>query len=448
MKTLLVAAALIAGTNAAAQDFWEGTLTLPNGAQLPLQLELMTNAAGEPDANVVSALQGNRYMQVSEFEKANGEMRLRTAAPDAVFEGPIENGEWRATFTQGELSVPIAFSPIAEIAEMRALPENKGHAEQDVSIPSAAPEAMLGGSYVIPKTQTTAAVVILPGSGPSQRDGYHNGHRPLAELAFALADAGVASIRYDKRGIYKSTGVLDPSDLDAAKADALAALKWLEEKTGLPRKALGIVGHSEGGVIAAQASAEAEIGFAVSLMGPAMGIQEIFTLQDYTEAKAAGASESDATIFSEFTASLYQAAASADTGEQRMQALMQVLQSASEKQQALFGQYNGGSGTLGRAMLASDHYDELLAVDPGQAIASAKAPLLLAFGSKDVQVPAQENLEVVPANSNVRTVLLDQINHVLQQAETGAPAEYGEINHALAPKVSATIIEWIQKHIR
>ncbi|MCK7592121.1 alpha/beta hydrolase [Pseudomarimonas salicorniae] len=444
---LLWAAGAVAGNLPETRE-WRGDLSLPNGATLPIEVELFLNAAGEPDGNLISPAQDQRYARLVEVEFADDRLRVLGRAPDVEIAGPIDNGTWQATFSQGGFQAELSLAPTAQVTEVErpqsaaALRDWPGEARR---IP--AKGAVLAGTHVRPSEGTRAAALLLGGSGATERDGYFAGHRPLAVLAAQLAERGIASLRYDKRGVNRSSGEHDPTDIDTLTRDAEAALRFLRARhPGLP---LLVIGHSEGGLIAARLGAgAAPPDGVVSLMGPVLPLAELFALQDRTEARAAGASESEADALVSLSRQIYEAAAKHSDPASRMPAVMAVLESASDAQRQAFERFNGGTGTLGPGMLGGRHYHTLLAVAPKESWGALDVPGLLLFGELDSQVPAAANIEVLPKRDGLSIVTLPGINHVMQRSDSAATQRYAEIDHVVAAEVESALAQWIEQWLQ
>lgn len=424
---------------------WRGELSLPNGATLPIEVELFLNAAGEPDGNLVSPAQDQRYVRLVEVAFSANRLRVLSRAPDVEISGPIEADTWQASFSQGGFRTALSLAPTAQITEVErvqsraALRDWPGDARE---IPVEG--AVLAATHVLPKDGARAAALLLGGSGATERDGYFAGHRPLAVLAARLAERGVVSLRYDKRGVNRSSGEHDPTDIDTLSKDAGAALRWLREQH--PRLPLLVIGHSEGGLIAARLGAgAAPPDGVVSLMGPVLPLAELFALQDWTEARAAGASEAEADALVSLSRQIYAAAAAHPDPASRMPAVMALLDSASAAQRQAFERFNGGTGTLGAGMLGGRHYHSLLAVTPNLSWRALEVPGLLLFGEFDSQVPAAANVDALTKRENLRVISLAGINHMMQRSDSAATERYADIDHVIAPKVEEALTQWIEQ---
>ncbi len=422
--------------------YYRGELALPDGNRLPMELEFFLDAAGNPSGNMSSPAQGNRYVSVTSVALDDDTLAVTTAAPNARISGELSaDGAWLAHFEQGEFRAELQLRPSAGMTEVERAQSVAALAAwpgAEISIPAAG--ASLAGTHVSP-TQPKAAVLLLAGSGRAQRDGYHSGHRPLAVLGSALADAQIASLRYDKRGVYRSSGSLDVTDLDTIAADARAALGKLRELH--PQLPLLVVGHSEGGLVAAMLAADQSLAGVVSLMGPTLPLIDLFALQDGTEAVAAGATADEAAALQAFTGRIYALAAQHADPEQRMAALGELMSAASDVERELFQRYNGGTGTLGAGMLRAPSYHRLLAVDPLHSWKATTAPGLLVFGEKDVQVPAEPNALPIANAATLKVVVLPRVNHMLQPTDDGSPSRYGAIEVTVDEELIAAVSDWI-----
>ena len=449
MRTLMAVVFMLVSIGAGAAElpsaaYYRGELALPDGNRLPIELEFFRDASGVASANMASPAQGNRYISVTSVKLEGTMLAVTTVAPNARISGELDaDGRWNASFVQGEFQAELSMMPsqgMTELARAQSIDALKLWPGQEINI--AADGAALAGTFVSP-AQAKAAVLLLAGSGRAQRDGYHAGHRPLAVLAAELAEAKVASLRFDKRGVNRSSGQLDVTDLHTIVVDAGAALAKLRQLQ--PDVPVVLIGHSEGALVAAMlAAADPDVSGVVSLMGPSMPTLDLFTLQDGTEAMAEGASAEQAAVLSGFTRRVYEVAAKHSDPEQRMAALGAVMQAASDQERELFERYNGGSGTLGVTMLSAPHYDDLLSVQPMDAWNAVQAPALLLFGEHDVQVPAAPNVELVDGMPGLEVRVVKGINHMLQSTDDGAPSRYAQIEVSVAKPLLAEVVDWVR----
>jgi pimeloyl-ACP methyl ester carboxylesterase len=310
---------------------------------------------------------------------------------------------------------------------------------------------MLGATLSIPTAATNPNVVILvPGSGPATRDEEIEGHRIFAVLADNLARHGVAVLRYDKRGISRSTGDYG-SHTQAQLADDLAAVVDAVRASGQFGR-LGLIGHSEGSMIAASVTARrpAAVDFLVSMAGVGLPGLDMMLLQDRLTAKDNGASPEEITHLMTYVRRFYEIVIADPDKQTRIAALKTMQQGLPEADKALIAKYKMNVGTLSLGMAAQPFLRVLLMSNPQADWRRVRCQALILNGTLDHQVP-QESLDGIVAslreggNKHVEAAIIPSLNHLFQTAKTGKESEYGVIDETLSPVTLEKIIEFVSK---
>ncbi|MDQ2764617.1 MAG: alpha/beta fold hydrolase, partial [Pseudomonadota bacterium] len=274
----MIAIALLVAAACSPTGEWDGSLTVPTGIQLPLVLHLKDTGStiDSPDQNArgiaidVSAT-GNSLLVVMPSTKAQFD---GTLSPDcSTIAGPFRQGgmEMKASFKRRQNG---AAAPILDRPQTPQPPFP--YDAINVSVPSGA--ATLAGTLTLPKGEGPfPAVVMIAGSGPQNRDETVEGHRIFFVIADRLTRRGIAVLRYDKRGVGKSTGSFSTATQRDFTADATTALQWIRQQPRIDAARVGLLGHSEGAEIApAVADADRHVAFTVLLSAPAeTGIETI-----------------------------------------------------------------------------------------------------------------------------------------------------------------------------
>jgi uncharacterized protein len=338
-----------------------------------------------------------------------------------------------------------AADPVARRPQepLRPLPYH----EQEVRFRSADGVRIAGTLVLPPGDGPFPAVVLIAGTGPQDRDATTAGHRPFLVLADHLVRRGVAVLRYDERGIGASTGShSDASTADLAR-DAAAAVHWLHAHPRVDANHVGLIGHSEGGMIAPMVAAEADVGFVVLLAAPGIPMRQLAPMQAAAMARAEGANAR-------------QVAGSVRMSEQLGALFAQEL-SAAELQARARPVLEEGFASLPPAVRnreierALAHYASPWAQfamrhDPGPHLAALRVPVLALNGTLDSQVDATVNLKAIEAavrrggNTRVTVRPLPGLNHYFQTARSGALSEYSRISETFSPAALNTISTWIQ----
>jgi uncharacterized protein len=344
--------------------------------------------------------------------------------------------------TAADLALAVHKRPQEEAIHAGPVP----YVETEVRFPSSAGHNHLAGTLTVPKgSGPFPAVVLVSGTGHNTRDEDVWGHKVFMVLADALSRNGIAVLRYDKRGVGGSSGDFDLATTVDFTSDAEAAVTWLKTRPQIDPKQIGVLGHSEGGIIAPAVAAEDKtVAFVVMIAGPCIRGDKLFVLQSAMTAKAYGAPDDYIAKRRAFDEQLYTAIISAPSeSAARDRATALVTQGVADK----IVDANEAETLLHDDTTPWKRY--FLAYDPAPTLARVAVPVLALNGSLDVQVPAKENLaaarEALKNNSGAIVMELPGMNHLLQDAKTGAPTEYNDIEETMSPNALKIITDWVSK---
>jgi len=317
--------------------------------------------------------------------------------------------------------------------------------QRDVHFDNLAAHNELAGTLSLPDGKGPfPGVVLISGTGHNTRDEDVWSHKVFLVLADALTRGGLAVLRYDKRGVGGSSGNYDAATTADFTSDAEAAVTWLKTQTQIDARRIGVLGHSEGGIIApAVAAADKSVAFVIMIAGPSIRGDKLFILQSAMTAKAYGAPDDYIAKRKIFDQELYTAILSAPSESSALdRAKILVAHGVSEK----IVDANEAETLPNDDTTPWERY--FLAYDPAPTLARLTAPVLVLNGSLDVQVPARENLaaarEALKNNSDATIIELPGMNHLLQDAKTGAPNEYNDIEETISPAALKIITDWLR----
>lgn len=323
------------------------------------------------------------------------------------------------------------------------------YSEAEVAFDNTAADVRLAGALTVPNGDGPfPAVVLISGTGPNDRDEDVDGHKVLRVVGDALTRAGFAVLRYDKRGVGRSTGVYPVATTSEFASDAAGAYRFLKSHPRVDGARVGLLGHSEGGVIAPMIAAkDPSVAFVILMGAPGVRGDRLLVSQAAATSKLYGVPNDYIVRRMAFDEALYAAIISASSDEEakvRAAALAEtgVAQKIVDAAEARTLP-DGKAGRWARQFLAHD---------PTLNLAKLKMPVLALGGSLDAQVPADENLGAIGAalktNARARVLKLDGLNHLLQTARTGAPSEYAEIEETVAPSALKIIADWAREQVR
>ena len=329
---------------------------------------------------------------------------------------------------------------------------------QEVVFDTPNPEVSPVGTLSYPKSGGTfPGVVLVAGTGPHDRDAGVSLHKTLAVLADHLTRQGFAVLRYDKRGVGLTGGELHPgSTTDDYAADALAAVQFLKIQANIHPGQVGIVGHSEGGIIASMVAAEAptDVRFIVMLGGTGLPGVEIKSLQNAAARRAEGMQESLVLLNQTQEGELYQIAASKLSRPEALAAMRAATHAlpAATKATLEIGPKGIPDEAFERYFL-TPWTRRFLALDPRDYLKKVTCPVLALGGEKDLQVPSAQNLAEIERalkhaapSSMVRQ--LSGLNHLFQTAKTGKESEYFLIEQTIAPSALNLMSTWMKQAVK
>ncbi len=301
----------------------------------------------------------------------------------------------------------------------------------------------LAGTLALPQGPGPhPAAVLVTGSGAQDRDETISDHKPFAVLAHHLAEHGIATLRLDDRGVGGSTGTLATSTTEDLAADVRAAHAWLVSQPEIAKDRVGVIGHSEGGIVGPAAAATTPgIAFVVMLAGTGVPGEQVVMKQTELIVRRSGMPEAQV----------------AQAVEQQ-RAIFETLRTAKDEAAARtrVAEILGASGPVDDAVrkpqidvLFSPWFRAFIAHDPRPVLAKLRVPVLALVGDLDLQVDAEQNLPAIEKalkkgkNRHATTRRMPGLNHLFQPAKTGLPAEYGMIEVTMSPVVLTLVSDWI-----
>jgi pimeloyl-ACP methyl ester carboxylesterase len=435
---------------------WIGALAA-GGANLRLAFHVTRDAAGRLGGTMDSLDQGAVGLKIETVSVTGVTVRFELKVPPAAFQGTLSaNGsQIQGAWLQGGASLPLVLSRgRADAPKRPQVPARPyPYKDEDVSYQNKSAGITLAGTLTLPRATTPApAVILITGSGAEDRDETVFGHKPFLVLADRLTRNGIAVLRVDDRGVGGSSGNVDDATSEDFAGDVLAGIDYLKTRREIDPKRIGLIGHSEGGLIAPMAAVRSpEVAFIVLMAGPGLPGDELLYLQGSALAKAAGASDAaiagnraaQERIFTIVKTEKDPAAAGAKLARVRQDLVAAVPDSQKASLDAML--------QAQIKQVSTPWFRYFLSYDPRPVLSKVKCPVLAIDGELDLQVPFGPNLEAIgaalKAGGNVHVTLVHPpgLNHLFQTATTGSPAEYSRIEETIAPAALDTITEWIRK---
>lgn len=391
------------------------------------------------------------------YSESDKKLEIIASGLGIFYRGIIENDSIVGTFNQGGIPFPLTLrKTIKEVVHKPQTPiEPLPYISEEVTISdNSQNKVSLSGTLTLPdSTGIFPAIILIAGSGPNDRDETIFGHKPFYLLSDYLTRNGFAVLRYDKRGVGKSTGDYSKATISDFVTDASNALEYLKSRKEIDSSKIGMLGHSEGGIIAPMvASKSSDVKFMVLLAAPGTKGIEIVLDQNENSLKHQGIEPetinrlqlTNREIFESllvWTGSENDRTALRDRLSYLWEQLPILIKLKLEKEPYLRAQFNA---------MITPGYRSFLATDPKDYLSLVSCPVLAINGENDVQVPALKNLEAIKhhiqkgGNYKVETKSYPLLNHLFQESITGQPDEYGKIDQTISPQVLSDITNWVK----
>lgn len=335
---------------------------------------------------------------------------------------------------------------------------------EDVEYDNADKSLHYGATLTLPNGNGPfPAVVLITGSGPQNRNEELMGHKPFLVLSDALTRNGIAVLRVDDRGVGKSTGIFNnATSADFAK-DVSTSVDYLLKRSEVDKKKIGLIGHSEGGMIAPiVATSRKDIAFVVLLAGPGIKIDQLMVEQNTAIFRAAGISQKAIDSYIPVYKKLAQALVNATDSAAALKAGTDYLnQWVAGADTAILRELGMEKETdrnnMAKAMAQAysrTWFKYFLAFDPQPYLQKLTGKVLALNGDKDIQVVAASNLAGIESalkKSKVKSYSvksLPGLNHLFQNCKTCTLMEYGQLEETFSPTALQEINDWLTKEIK
>lgn len=440
---------------------WLGVLKVP-GAELRLVLKVTKNADGSFSSKLDSIDQGANDIPVAQTILKDGKVHLDLPVIQGTFDGTLNEagteitGEWK----QGT-AFPLIFKRTAEVVELRRPQEPKPpfpYNEEEVSYLNQAAGIRLAGTLTTPKEKGPfPAVILITGSGAQDRNETLMNHKPFWVIADYLTRRGIAVLRVDDRGIGGTSGRVDQSTSPDFAGDVLAGVEFLKSRKDINLRQIGLIGHSEGGIVAPMAAVRSkDVAFIILLAGPGLSGEEIIRKQSDLIIRAGGGTDKDLAAQQGYLENIF-AICRMNEPEARKIKLHEYAEQLFSGMSDTEKQATGNSPAVIEAQLQSaitPWYRFFIDYDPVPTLKKVTCPVLALNGSKDLQVPPKEDLAAIAnalkeaGNRDYTVKELPNLNHLFQNCETGSPTEYGKIEETFSPDALKIMGDWIVEHTR
>jgi len=444
------------------EGIWMGNLTIPGGLELRIVFNISTNPDGSINASMDSPDQGVSGIPVESVSYKDGNLNLGVKSIKGSFEGTYKEnnktieGEWK----QAGSAFPLVLERVETVPEMHREQDPVKpypYTEEEVVYENKEAGVKLAGTLTLPQSEGPfPAVILITGSGQQNRNEEIAGHRPFLVLSDYLTRQGIAVLRVDDRGIGGSTGNVSQATTEDFAGDVLTGVEYLKNRKEIDPGRIGLIGHSEGGLIAPMVAVKSpDVAFIVLMAGQGITGEEISYLQSDLIYRAEGVDNETIAHNEVLLRRMYSVVKEEKNNTAAEEKLREILRAemANTSEQKI--ESSGNSEAVIDAQvtaLTSPWMRFFLTYDPRPALMKVKCPVLAINGEKDLQVPPEENLRAIDealkagGNKDYTVKELPGLNHLFQTAKTGSPSEYSKIEETISPAALKIIGNWISEH--
>lgn len=434
---------------------WEGTLHIQNKA---LRIRFHIEASDSLyHSRMDSPDQGAFDLPTTRTSFRDNKLEIIASGLGLFYRGTLLQDTIEGTLNQGGMPLPLNLYRFVKTAPDRPQTPQEPfpYAAEELLIPAGDGDRVLGATLTLPAGKGPfPAVMLIAGSGPNDRDETVFGHKPFLVIADHLTRQGFAVLRYDKRGVGKSTGNFSTATIEDFANDARAVVNYLKQQEEIDPDRIGLLGHSEGGLVSAMlAAGNRDIAFAVLMAAPGTTGMEIVLDQNQISLTHQGVEPETIEelqklnretfgMLLEWKGTEEDRTALRDQLSRFWNKLPLLVRMKVEKEAFLRSQFNA---------MTMPGYLSFLRADPSLYLKEVTCPLLALNGEKDTQVPAVKNIRAITSaleiagNKNVETRIYPGLNHLFQECITELTDEYAKSEQTLAPVMLNEVGEWLKE---
>ncbi|WP_194851814.1 alpha/beta hydrolase family protein [Nonlabens antarcticus] len=435
---------------------WTGSIQ-----NMPLVFEITQTDAGYT-AKMQSPTQSKTFLPMDTVVVKEDGITLTLNAYKISYTGKLQDGMIMGSFTQGGGSGELNLENKAYVEKQVNRPQEPKapfpYLVEEVSFENPkANNIKLAGTLTLPGNEKNPTVAIMiSGSGPQDRNEELFDHKPFMVIADHLTKNGIAVLRYDDRGVAQSEGTQDNATSADFATDVEAAIAYLKTRNDINKKEIGLIGHSEGGLIApiVISNNPADVAFFISLAGTGIRGDKVLLPQMRRNAELQGSDPSDIDFEMMMIKEIIdEIVASTDATEEDLQTkiIAIVQKNAAIAPENLKTTYTQEYATNLAKQFGGAWFRYFMTYDPAENLQKVKIPVLALNGSLDYQVIPELNLPGIKSafekakNTDVTIKILPGLNHLFQNAITGGGGEYQQIEETFDPQTLNLISSWINE---
>ncbi|MBK7631423.1 MAG: alpha/beta fold hydrolase [Ignavibacteriales bacterium] len=440
---------------------WTGKLALPNSMELTVVFNLSKDDVGKYLTTLDSPDQGANGIPTESSTITDDSILVKIPLIQVFFSGKIfydemkMNGKWN----QGGMSLDLTLIKVEKLEGPNRPQEPEEpfpYNSEEVLFENEIDDVVLAGTLTYPmEGNRFPAVVLITGSGGQDRNEELLGHKPFFVISDYLTRNGIAVLRFDDRGIAQSTGDHSKATSKDFVKDVLAAVDFLKDRKEIDKTKIGLIGHSEGGMIAPMAAVQSkDIAFIVLMAGPGISGDSLLYLQGELIQRANGTSEEEIQKSIKLQKEIFAIIKNTNDDKKLDNDLREKFYTEyatmTEEEKSKLGDPEVYLN-MQISTITSPWFKYFLKYEPVPVLEKVTCPVLAINGGNDLQVPPKENLSAIDSalkkggNKNFEVKELAGLNHLFQTSTTGAISEYGKIEETISPIALKTMLDWIKK---
>ena len=436
-------------------SIYSGTLAVGT-VKLRLVFKIYKDKNNKLIATLDSPDQGAMDITVDAVTITDSTIRFDLPNLKAYYDGALQpDSSYQGTWFQGGTSIPLDITQTETAIVLKRPQEPQSplpYKSEEITFFNSSAGINLAGTLTIPEgSGSFPCVILITGSGPQNRNEELLGHKPFLVLSDYFTRNGIGVLRYDDRGVGESEGDFSTATSYNFADDAEVSVNYLKSRNEF--SSIGLVGHSEGGLIAPIVANQSEdVDFIILMAGTGLTGKEILMLQGQLILKQMEISPVGLEVYKKTQSAMLQIAVDIENDDEALKQLSEVSKAygnLSEKDQQIIG-YDPETFEKALRALLSPWMRTFLTLDPRPILEKVTIPVLAINGEKDLQVPSKENLSEIKAalerggNTSIAIHELENLNHLFQTCETGAIDEYGTIEETFNEEAMDLIVSWIK----
>ena len=448
LTSFIISSSILHAQEVNTTESWSGAITIGTN-KLNIGFNLLSLSDGKQACTMDVPEQGANNIPTEIIKNDADSLSISITALRATYKGHKNSAESIVgQFSQNGMSFPLSLTPgKVELIRPQTPKQPYPYATEEVVFKNETEGAVLSGTLTYPITygfqakETIPVVLLVTGRGGQNRDEEIFNHKPFLVIADYLAKHGIASLRYDDRGVAQSTGPTQGTTTENNLADAEAGISYLRNLNKFGQ--IGVLGHSEGGTIAFMMGANKSVDFLISLAGGAADGLKILVGQN----KAGMQLQGIPAIVIEQYATALNILYKDRIGGKQIADHKQYVEDLCQANKLTLPE-NLKANLAKCITFGGEWITWFLAYDPSEAIRKIACPTMALNGTLDMQVLSKDNLPVIkenlPANDKHLIKEYDSLNHLFQHCIPATALSYGAIEETISEEVLHDIVAWIK----